>query len=440
MKRISLSRRTFLRHAAVVTAPLILPSRVWANPPSQRIAVGHIGVGGRGTSVLEMMLKVPDAVSIAVCDTYADRRESASAKIEAHYTAETSGSWKGCEKYNDFRELLARPDIDAVVIATPDHWHVPLALAAARAGKDVYVEKPLGVTIEQGKVLRKTIRELGTVFQYGTQQRSERNFRFACELVRNGYIGQIKSVDVWCPIGEPGGSTDSAPVPEGLDYDLWLGPAPDAPYTVDRCLARGAYWIYDYSIGFIAGWGVHPLDIMQWGLGLEHTSPIEYEGTGNIPTQGLYNTITDWDMNLKYANGIQVHFMSADHAIPVVSKYRKHHNHGTTFIGTEGWISVDRSHLLASPKGLLDLHLSPSDRRLKASSSHYANFVGCVKSRLTPISSIESAVRIDALSQLCDISVRLGKRIEWNPVREFVVGNDEANAMLARPMRSPWTL
>jgi hypothetical protein len=442
-----MDRRVFLKSAAATATlgPQWIASRSFGQdrrpPPSERITLGHIGVGGRGSALLKNFLEKPNAQCVAVCDPFRSRREERKAEIEALYTdTYGKGSYKGCDAYNDFRELLAREDIDAVVVATPDHWHVPVALEAVRAGKDLYVEKPLGVSVDQDLALRKAIEEKGTVFQFGTQQRSEGNFRFACELVRNGRIGDLQEIEVWAPQGGMGGSTEKVPVPEGFDYDLWLGPAPEAPYTEDRCLARGGYWIYDYSLGFIAGWAVHPLDIAQWGADADKTSPTEYEGSGAIAFGGLYNTIMTWDMRCRYANGVEIHLMSSDVAAPLIEKYRPPKEHGTTFFGSEGWVSVDREGIYAEPDSLLKSTLGPDDIHLYESRDHRTNFLDCVKSRSDTICPIGSAVRVDTISQLCDIAIRLSRKIEWDPKNEKVVGDAEAESMLTRPTRTPWTL
>ena len=441
-----MNRRSFLKKSAAATAaPYIIPSgalgNAHASPASERITIGHIGVGGRGTSLLNETIPLKDAQCVAVCDTFASRREAAAARIEDYYAKERArGTYHGCAKYNDFRELLARDDIDAVIIATPDHWHVPLALAAARAGKDMYVEKPLGLSVREGQALRDAVNRYGAVFQYGTQQRSERNFRFACELVRNEKIGKLQRVEAWAPEGGSGGSTKEIPVPEDLDYDLWLGPAPWTPYTEHRCTARGGYWIYDNSLGFIAGWAVHPLDIAQWGMDADSTGPVEAEGTGTIPTDGLYNTIMTWDVTYRYANGVELRSLSADIAAPIIEKYRPPKEHGTTFFGTEGWVSVDRGGIYADPHSLLDLDLGPDETHLYDSNDHRQNLLDCIKTRSETICPIEGAVRVDTLSQLGDIAIRLNRKIDWDSENEEIQGDPEAERMLSRPMRSPWTL
>jgi hypothetical protein len=429
--RTAISRRALLRRTASAAAaglamPTILPSRVFgAAAPSRRVALGHVGVGGQGSGLLGGFLGVPQSQSVATCDPLAKRRESAAARVDAQYARQTGqGSYKGCRTYNDFRELLARDDLDAVVIATPDHWHVPIALAAVRSGKDVYVEKPLGLSIEQNQTLRAAVHQYGAVFQYGTQQRSaNRHCGFACELVRNGYIGRLKAIHVIAPNGARGGKAAAEPVPEGFDYNLWLGPAPVTPYANDRVIGGGRWHIYDYAIGFIAGWGAHPLDIAHWGY---PQIPVEYEGTGVIPSEGLFDTVVDWDVRGRYADGVEFTL------IPGGDK--------TTFVGSEGWIAPSRGRLTAEPASLLKVKIKPDEIHLLQDNHHYRDFIDCVLSRRTPVSNIDSAVQSDTISHLGDICIRTGRKIKWDPVRETIVGDEAAQRMLRRPMREPWTI
>jgi hypothetical protein len=450
-----LSRRACIKQltaaaSAVISAPWILPANAFGSRiisrADDRITVGHIGIGGRGGSLLQSFLQLDDARCIAVCDPMRDRREERTAEINAFYAKMSDTSYNGCRAYNDFRELLEQPDIDAVVIATPDHWHVPIALAAAKAGKDMYVEKPLGVSVSENQKLCRAIKQHGTVFQYGTQQRSGRDFRFACELARNGYLGQLHTIHAWCAditsqaqlFNAPGGSGTPLQVPEGFDYDLWLGPAPFTPYTSDRCTSFGTYHHYDNSLGFIAGWGAHPLDIAQWGNKSDDTAPIEYEGTGEI-SKGFYESVYNWDMWCQYANSVKMRFMSTDAAKPIVTLYHpRFSDHGTTFIGTAGWVSVDRTGIFADPPSLLHVILSPGDIHLTESDNHQQNFLKCIRSRKAPISPITSALQSDIISHLCNISIRVRRSIKWDPHNQLIVGDDEASRLLQRPMRSPW--
>lgn len=460
MEKNEISRRDFLKKgtravAGAWAAPYLIPSAALGfgsiPPASERVTLAYIGVGGRGTSLLREFLRIEDAQSLAVCDAFKGRQEAAAHAIDAHYSqGRGRDSYRGCAMSGDFRELLARDDIDAVVIATPDHWHVPIASAAVLAGKDVYVEKPLGIAVTWNQRLRETVHRYGAVFQYGTQQRSSRNFRIACELARNGRIGRLERIEAWCPgmaapgwyetIAKGGGSTTPIPVPPDLDYPMWIGPAPMSPYTKDRCTEWGAYHVYDNSLGFIAGWGAHPLDIAQWGNGTDGTAPVEYEGSGEIPAEGLYNTVSDWDVLCRYANGVILRFMNTKTALPVVKAYRPFSDHGTTFFGSRGWVSVDRGGIYASRPELLEMKIRSGEIHLYESQNHYRNFVECVKSRARTVSSVEAAVQSDMVSHLSDICIRMGRKIRWDPEKEEIVGDEAASRLLDRSLRSPWRL
>jgi hypothetical protein len=400
-----------------MSAPCVIPSTALGDentpPPSERVTLGHIGVGGRGHGLLVGFMRCKGAQSVAACDAYQGRREAVAKMIKG-------------KAYADFRELLSRDDIDAVVVATPDHWHVPIANAAARAKKDAYVEKPLGVSIEQDLACQKAFRENQRIFQYGTQQRSSNHCRFGCELVRSGRIGKVHTLEVIAPNGGAGGSTKEIPVPPGLDYDTWCGPAPLAPYSQGRCGTPGTYWIYDYSIGYLGGWGAHPLDIMVWGSDADVAGPMEVEGTGVIPTEGLYDTVYDWDMKIQMADGVKMIFTPGSDS--------------TKFIGPDGWVRIWRGGIDAEPKSLLKSKIGPDDVHLITSTGQDQNFIDCVKSRQQPVSPIADSVRSDIISLLCDIAVRTGRKIRWDPKKEVIVGDEEATKMLSRPMRAPWTL
>ena len=424
------SRRSFLNRARLVAtaaaAPLVLPARILgAGAPSNRVTLGHIGVGGQGGGLLDGFLGLPQGQSLATADPLKSRREGAAVRVNRQYAAAAGqGTYKGCKAYNDFRDLLARDDIDAVVIATPDHWHVPIALAAVRAGKDVYVEKPLGVSMEQDKALRAAVHTHGAIFQYGTQQRSfNTHCAFACELVRNGYLGELKAIHVVAPNGATGGNPAPQPVPPGLDYDLWLGPAPRAPYTNDRVMGVGRWHIYDYALGFIAGWGAHPLDIAHWGY---PQIAVEYQGTGRIPTEGLFDTIVDWDVRGRYAGGVEFTMKTGGDA--------------TRFVGASGWVSVSRGGISAEPASLLKVKIKPDEVHLLQDNHHYQNFLKSVLARKTPASDIDSAVQSDFISHLGDIAIRTGRTIRWDPRKETIVGDEIAQRMMQRAMRAPWGL
>ncbi|MBU4399582.1 MAG: Gfo/Idh/MocA family oxidoreductase [Planctomycetes bacterium] len=416
MKNIRISRRSLLKGAAVA-APFVIASTALGNadtpPASERVTLGHIGVGGQGGGLFREFQNCKGMQSVAVADTYKDRREAFARVIKGKI-------------YGDFRDILARNDIDAVVIATPDHWHVPIAILAAQAKKDAYVEKPLGLTIEQDLACQKVFAENGRVFQYGTMQRSYSYMRFGCELVRSGRIGKVHAIEVTAPAGSAGGSTKEIPVPTTLNYDLWLGPAPVKPYTADRCKNPGHFFIHDYSIGYLAGWGAHPLDIMIWGNDSDQAGPITVEGTGVIPTGGLYDNVCNWDMRIQFGDGVRMTF--------------KPGGDSTKFIGSDGWVRIWRGGIDAEPKSLLTSKIGPNDVHLIESPNHYQNFLDSVKSRRPTVSPLDQAVRSDVISQLCDIAVRTKRKITWDSKTTTVVGDAEAAKMTHRDMRAPWTL
>ena len=417
------TRRTFLKAAAAAgAAPMMITSSALGAegrpPASERVALGHIGVGGQGSGLLRGFLGLEEGRSVAVCDPIQKRREAAAGRVNKRYGSDD------CRTYNDFRELCACKDIDAVVIATPDHWHVPIALEAVRHGKDVYVEKPLGISVKHDQAMREAVHRYGAIFQYGTQQRSfNTHCGFACELVRNGYLGDLKAIHVVAPDGATGGDPTPQPVPDGLDYDMWLGPAPVAPYTHDRVFGLGRWMIYDYAIGFIAGWGAHPLDIAHWGY--PHV-PVEVEGTGVIPTKGLFDTVVHWDVRGRYASGVEFTL--------------KPGGDKTTFVGTEGWVAPSRGGIQADPPSLLKVKIRPDEVHLLQDNHHYRNFLKAVLARRTPVSDIDSAVQSDIMSHLGDIAIRTGRGIRWDPEKETIVGDEEANRMLSRALRPPWHL
>jgi glucose-fructose oxidoreductase len=290
----------------------------------------------------------------------------------------------------------------------------------------MYVEKPLGISVAHDQAIRAAVKRYGSIFQYGTQQRSSQHCRFGCELVRNGRIGKVHTIHVVAPNGRSGGSTEPVPVPQDLDYDMWLGPAPMALYTKDRCTNLGAYHIYDYALGFIAGWGAHPLDILQWGYDTHLAGQGEFEGTGVIPGEGLFNTVMNWDVRIQYANGLKITF--------------KPGSNSTQFVGTEGWVRIWRRGIDAHPKSLLKSTIAPDEIHLLESARHDQNFLDCVKRRSETVSPIEAAVWSDVISHLSDIAVRTGRKIRWDPKKEVIIGDEQASRMLTRPMRSPWRL
>jgi predicted dehydrogenase len=445
----NISRRTFLRNTGLMTAGAwVLPSFFNAcaksGSPNDKINVAMIGVGGRGSNHVVYMLQLANQAQIvAVCDPFESRRNEKARKINEFYARQRGvESYNGCVAYNNFQDVLDRKDVDAVVISTPDHWHVPIALAAAEAGKHIYLEKPLALTIQDGQRLRDVIHKKKVVFQYGTQQRSDPKFRLACELTRNKVIGPLERMDVWCDGGnEQYAPILTEPVPAGFDYDLWQGPALERPFSKERVSNYGAWFIYDYAIGFVAGWGAHPLDIAQWGNNSDASGPVEYQGFGSFFEQdNLFDTMNSWDIRAKYANGVEMHFFSDDFARPIVEKYRKYEGHGTTFFGSDGWVSVDRGGIYASNPEILDHAFATRDERLLLSDNHSGNFLEAIRDNVLTVSPIESAVRSDTISHLCNIMVRSGESsLKWDPVSETIMdGNAKINALLSRQVRSPY--
>ena len=433
------SRRRFLKTTAVAAGfPLIVPSSALGadghTAPSNRIVMGAIGVGPQGNGVLGGFLNRKDAQVVAICDVKTPVRQSVRDRVDAHYAT------TGCAAYHDFRDLLSRDDIDAVSIATPDHWHVLAALAATRAGKHVYVEKPMGLSIAEDQALRTAVHRQGTAFQFGTQQRSSAHFRLACELARNERIGKLHTINVWSPPSASGGPTAPVPVPDWLDYDLWLGPAPRVPYTQDRCSNR--YWWFnsDYALGFIAGWGVHPLDIALWGGGDLVQTPVRVDGTGTFPRVGMCDTATDWRVTFDYDSGVRMDYAAWPAPPEWCERYGPVTSHGTAFEGTEGWVHVDRSGIKAHPASLLETTAGPGDTRLCVSTHHQGNLLDCIRSGAPTVCPIDDAVQADIMCQLSDIAIRLERPLHWNSATECFADDVEANRTLTRSMRSPWRL
>ena len=442
MKERGFNRRQFLREAtrasiAAVSFPYVVASsavgKAGSTPASERVVMGCIGVGERGTYDMRNLMNYAAQV-VAVCDVDKSARERTKKKVEDHYADKLDrAKYTGCATYSDFRELLARDDIDAVMIATPDHWHVPIALSAVKAGKDIYVEKPLGVSIAEGIALRDAVRRYGVVFMHGTEQRSFSQFRFACELVRNKRIGELRTIKVACPGGQQTGNHRPMPVPEGLDWDMWLGPAPWVPYTKARLRPgpnQGWYFISDYApSGFVNGWGIHHLDMAQWALDADDSGPVRIDGRGVFPKDGLWDTPLTWSIDYTYANGVRMSFTD-----------NRKNRQGVRFEGTDGWIHVTRSSIDAEPKSLLRSVIGPNEIHLYKCNSDDQNFVECVKTRSETCSPIEAAHRSTTVGYLGYISIVLGRKLRWDPVEERFVNDEQANRMLSRSMRSPWHL
>lgn len=406
-----------------------------------------IGVGGMGTNNLRAFLAQDDVQVVAVCDPVRASneyghwykhgwngawfgREPARKIVEEHYGRQRrSGGFRGCRATRDFREVLARDDIDAVTVVTPDHWHGVIAAAAANAGKSIYCEKPLSLTVAEGRAIVRAVRRSGVILQTGSHQRSVASSRLMCEIVRNRRIGELKRIEVLIGPNHrtaPKGAWEPMPVPDWLDYDLWLGPAPARPYHKDRCLYKFRF-ILDYSGGNITNLGAHSFDLAQWGNGTDLTGPVEIEALGGEwPTDGLFDVATKVHLRMRYANGVEMIARTSRPGEPTAN---------VRFIGTEGWIDQQRG---CEPASLRTTVIRPDEVHLYRSANHHRNFVDCVKSGRAPAAPVEVGHRSATICHLGNIATLLGAALRWDPRAERFVNSDAANRLLSKPMRSPW--
>jgi predicted dehydrogenase len=411
------SRRDFLRTGALLTLPAAVYRGAFAaDPPSERIRLGFIGVGNQGKSNLRNLIQ--RAPVVALCDVDAKYLAAAADFVE-------KGSGKPPATFGDYRKLLDSKDVDAVVVTTPDHWHALMTIDACEAGKDVYCEKPLTLTIDEGKAMVAAARNNKRIVQTGSQQRSANEFRTACELVRNGAVGKLHTVKVGLPkpnwvarAKEP--VPDSEP-PAELDYDLWLGPAPKRPYNEKRVHYLFRFF-WDYSGGQQTNFGAHDLDITQWALGMDESGPVSAEGVAKYHPQGWYET-PDWtDITYRYANGVTV-------------KCGQGYPGGCTFEGDRGTIHVKRGKLTA------DQTVKPTgDVKLYHSDNHHRNWLECIKTRKLPICDVAIGHRSATVCHLGNIAIRLGRKITWDPAKEEIVGDTEAAKWTTKEYRAPWKL
>ena len=445
-----ISRRDFV-HRSVKGAlgaailPTVLGSCSNWKGANDRIVVGHIGVGSRGNGeLMSYFLPLREAMNIAVCDTFKDRRDNVASRINKFYK-ENNFTNEQCKSYLNMDELLARKDIDAVHIVTPDHWHVLAAIKAARAGKHIMLAKPLGLSYPQNLILAREIKSNGVKFHYGTQQRSFEHMQLGYDLIRNGAIGEIGHADVWAP-GPDGPSPlcNEVPVPEGFDFERWSGPAPLRPYCPERVTNIGSWYTYDYSIGFLAGWGAHPLDILVWIVKDQVNGNYTCEGTGQYwQAGGLYDTIQSWDVNLKYQNGFEVHFTSHDVAGKGMLDHRtRKDGDGTTFYGTKGWISLSRSSAESNiPEIHQKLNNFPKSKEGWINSENNkmgSRFLSAIRGNEPELSPLDEAMISDTISHMGDIAIRTGRKVTWDPKKGEVVGDMDANKLYFREMRAPY--
>ena len=407
-----------------VAAPYFVPAAALGRggraAPSERITLGFIGVGNMGGAHLGPFLGNRGVQVVAICDVDRGKREDAARRTEDAYAAERAdGTFRGCETYNAFEELLSRDDIDAVLVAVPDHWHAMIAIAACRAGKDVYCEKPLSLTIREARAMVNAARRYGRVFQTGSQQRSTGDFRRACEIVRSGRIGKLQTVNVG--IGQPSSEKylPEEPIPDGFDWDRWLGPAPWQPYNGERRSGSfGGGWrlIRDYSGGMTTDWGAHHFDIAQWGMSMDHSGPVEV-----FPPDGKDHPM----LTYRYANG--------------ATMFRDGAN-GVLFTGTEGKVEVNRGHFKTWPDSIGQEPIGPNEVHLYESTDHGQDWLNCIRTRGRPICDVEIGCRSVTVCHLGNIACWLNRPIRWDPVREEILGDAEAARWLDRPKRAPWRM
>jgi len=436
-KNKTLSRREFLKDVAKASAGAIgFPTIVRASAlgrsgavaPSNRIVMAGVGFGMMGFPNMESFLGKDEVQWVAVCDLDRDHLMKAKSIVDEKY-----GN-TDCATYHDFRELLLRRGLDAISIAVPDHWHAILAISSARAGLDIYAEKPLFHELREGRAMCEAVTRYGRVWQTGSWQRSVENFHRASELVRNGRIGQVRRIEVGLPAGHYdfaktfGQEALTAPPPE-LDYDFWVGPAPLVPYCKAR-VHMNWRWSTDFGGGQLMDWIGHHGDIAHWGMGWDYDGPVEVEGRGEFPTQGIYNSALSYYITAVYADGTPM----------IIAGGHPEIRGGTKWIGDYGWIWVDRGGFEASPASLVHEVIGPNEIKLIESRDHYQNFLDCVRSRELTITPCEVAHRSASVGYLGTIAIELGRKIRWDPATETIIGDPQADRLLGRSYRKPWVL
>jgi predicted dehydrogenase len=439
-KSFFISRRSFLKRCSLAGAAAGLPA--WfverdlaqAAPvpklgPNDRLAIALVGCGGQGRGDATNAKRHGDIV--AVCDVDAGHAAAAAKQF--------ADGGKTPAIFDDVRKVMERDDIQAIINATPDHWHTLVNLAAAKAGKDVYCEKPLTLTIDEGHHVISAVRKSNIVLQTGTQQRSSSRFRLACELVRNQRLGQLRQITVWLPAGLREGPFSSKPAPAELNWDFWQGQTTKVDYVPQRCHLTFRYW-YDYSGGTMTDWGAHHNDIARWAVGLD--GPVTIEGAPTTqPIPGGYTAFSDYEVTFTYANGVRHTAKSTrDETIYGTVAHENGQRNGIKFEGTNGWIWVNREEIEASDDALLSTPLPAGATRLYASNDHMGNFIDCVRSRKPPAADVETGHRSASMCHLGVMALRLGRKLEWDPAREKFTGEGakEADKMLLREMRKPF--
>jgi len=432
-----INRRSFLRKASaafagVVGFPYIIQSSALGKngyiAPSNRITMAAIGCGSMGRGNMDAFLHIPEVQLVAVCDVDQNHLRDAKNAVDRRYGSQD------CRSYGDYRQLLAKEKVDTAMLALPDHWHAAMAVACIREGIDIYGEKPLALTIREGRAICDAVARYGTIWQTGSWQRSIANFHRGSELVRNGRIGKVHYVEVGLPDG--GGSKQASikPVPQALDWEMWLGPAPWRPFMDYGGQAPhwDWRWIMDFSGGQLTDWAGHHIDIAHWGLGLDESGPVTIEGQGKYHTEGIYDTPYAYSFECEYATGVK---------IKVANASAQPKGMGTVWYGDKGWIHVDRGDRIdASDSTILQEKIGPEEIRLYKSSNHQQNFIDCVKTRRETITPARIAHRSISVGLLGEIAMLTGRKLHWDAAKEEFINDSQANCYLSRSFRSPWRL
>jgi len=427
-----MKRRDFLKAGVgAVGFPYLIPSSAMGKAgtvaPSNRIVMGAIGVGSMGTGDLKGFLRKKEVQVVAVCDVDKDHSARAKKLVDARHRN------NDCQEYVDFRDLIARGDMDAVMHALPDHWHAIISVACARAGLDIFGQKPLARTIRGGRKICDAVKQYGRVWQTGSWQRSVAHFRHAAELVNAGVIGDVKFVEVGLPDGRGTKVLPATPVPERLNYDMWLGPAPWREHVAlsGDTVHWNWRWVMDYSGGQLTDWAGHHIDIAHWALGFDKTGPVSItEAKGDYPKEGTYDVPSQYRFKNTYANGVEM---------VVANRSQLPHGQGVTWYGENGqWIHVSRGGAKASSGAIMKTVLGPNDKRLYKSTDHGQNFLDCIKSRKETVTPVEIAHRSISAGLLGEIAMLTGRDLKWDPAKETFIGDPAANRYLSRPHRAPW--
>ena len=428
----NIDRRSFLKGAGAVAVgfPYVVRSTALglsgSVAPSNRIVIAGIGVGSMGQADLRSFLGKPEVQVVAVCDVDLNHAQQAKRMTDERYGNED------CQIYRDYREILQRQDLDAVFHALPDQWHGIIAVACARAGLDIHGQKPLSRTITEGRAIVDAVQRYGCIWQTGSWQRSVAHFRRAAEWVYNNRIGKVSRVEVGLPDGGDGPAPKLLDVPETLNWDMWLGPAPWKPYQSFGKRNNPHWdwrWIMDYSGGQLTDWAGHHVDIAHWGLGLDRSGPVQIEGKGVYPTGGIYDVPKAYKCSCLYANGLEMTVANASQ-LP--------HGMGVCWYGADGWVHVNRGGIKVSNPDLMRDTVGPHEKRLYRSDDHFQNFLDCIKSRQETVTPVDIAHRSISVGLLCEIAMLTGRKIQWDPQTETIANDPEASRLLSRPMRSPW--